>query len=302
LPDLPTAVGTNWLGYAAGVAWALSLIGVPTDGFDVVVDSDVPVGAGLSSSAALECAVGLGLCELSDVRIDRMQIATAAQHAEREVVGAPVGVMDQAISLLGCSRHALFLDCRSLESKQVLFDLDAHEMGLLVIDTRVAHAHATNGYAERRKECEAAAQALGVAALRDVTADDADRLEPVLARRVRHVCTENDRVVHAAERLREGNLTAVGALLSASHESLRHDFEVSVPELDLAVEAAIDAGAVGARMTGGGFGGAAIALVRRQDLASVTAQVADAFVSRGYAAPNLFEAKTADGARRVEAR
>ena len=289
----------GWLAYAAGVAWALrDVVGAP--GLDLVVDSGVPVGAGLSSSAALECAVAIALSELAGVDVDRMALAVAAQRAEHEVVGAPVGVMDQAVSLLAEADTALFLDCRSLTSRLVPFRPYAVELGVLVIDTRVHHEHATGEYAVRRRECEAAASALGLASLRDATAGDVERLPPDLRRRARHVVTENARVEAAVAALTMDDMAALGPLLRQSHQSLRDDYEVSVVELDTAVAAAVDAGALGARMTGGGFGGSAIALVRETDRAAVTDGVLGAFASAGFATPELFAVQPSGGARRVE--
>ncbi|MFL6239456.1 MAG: galactokinase [Actinomycetes bacterium] len=300
LDELADSPPHDWLGYAAGVAWALRERGVDVGGFDVAIDSDVPVGGGLSSSAALECAVGLALCELADARLDPKELALVAQSAEQSIVGAPVGVMDQTIALLGRAGHALFLDCRSLTSRQLPFDLSAADVALLVVDTNVKHTNAGGGYATRRSECERAAAQLGVTALRDATADQADGLEPVLARRVRHVVTENARVLQAAEALSNDDTIGVGPLLSASHASLRDDFEVSIPELDLAVSTALECGAYGARMTGGGFGGCAVALVATADIDDVSDGVRAAFRRAEFAEPTLFVAHTSDGAKRLD--
>src|SRR4051794_15935646 len=295
--DVPVAEG--WMAYAAGVVWALR-DQAGTGGLDLVVDSDVPVGAGLSSSAALECAVALAVVDLAGVHVDRMALAVAAQRAEHEVVGAPVGVMDQAVSLLAEPDGALFLDCRALTARIVPFRPSAAGLVLLVIDTHVHHAHAGGQYAIRRRECEQAAAALGLPSLRDATVQDLERLPSGLRRRARHVVTENARVVDAVATLAADDPVGLGPLLRRSHESLREDFEVSVPELDTAVSAAHDAGAVGARMTGGGFGGSAIALVSDAQRAAVIDGVRQAFASAGFMPPTVFEVQPSSGARRVE--
>src|SRR4051794_38750910 len=241
------------LGYAAGVVWALREVLGAGAGLDIVVDSDVPPGAGLSSSAALECAVALAASSLFDSDVDRMDLALAAQRAEHEVVGAPVGLMDQAVSLLAEPDTAVFLDCRTRATRTVPFRPADSGLHLVVVTTRVHHVHATGGYAERRRECAEAAQQLGLPSLRDATLDDVQRLPDVLRQRARHVVTENQRVEQAVACLDAGDIDALAPLLASSHASLRDDFAVSVAELDTAVEAAMDAGAVGARMTGGGF-------------------------------------------------
>ncbi|MCG2621065.1 galactokinase [Arthrobacter sp. I2-34] len=301
------AVGTGraggWAGYPLGVAWALGRAGVDVPGFDLLVDSTVPVGAGLASSAALECAVAVALAELTGAGLSRQQLAAAGQRAENDVVGAPTGIMDQAASLLGREGAAIFLDCRTGAAEPVPLDLAAADLGCLVIDTKVAHAHAAGGYANRRAACERAASLLGVASLRELAPADLPaarrRLDEAGFRRVRHVVTENDRVRQAVGLLRGPGPLAVGGLLDASHASLRDDFEVSCPELDLAVACARAAGAAGARMTGGGFGGSAIALVPRPLLAAVRQSLAEAFAARGYTAPDTFTVSPSAGARRL---
>ena len=295
----------GWSAYPLGVAWALGrrgadLAAVP--GVDLVIDSDVPVGAGLSSSAAIECAVAVALNEVWNLGLARETLVQAGQHAENVVVGAPTGIMDQSASLLGQQGTAVFLDCRTLETRNVPLDLEPNGLVVLVIDTGVHHSHATGGYRDRRASCEAGAAALGVASLRDVGVEDLPRAEGLLDdltfRRVRHVVTENDRVLQTVATLEREGPRAIGALLDASHVSMRDDFEISVPELDVAVEAAQRSGALGARMTGGGFGGAAIALVPVEHLERVTSAVAAAFAHRGFAAPTTFTVTPSAGARR----
>ncbi|HMA45958.1 MAG TPA: galactokinase, partial [Frankiaceae bacterium] len=260
------------------------------------------LGAGLSSSAALECAAAAALDDLFGLGLSRPALALVAHAAEHDFVGVPVGVMDQMASMLCTAGHALFLDARSYEVEQVPLDLAGAGLALLVIDTRAPHRLVDGAYEDRRRTCEDAARRLGVPALRDV-ADLPGALaalpDPLARRRVRHVVTENARVLDVVERLRAGAPTAVGAVLTASHESLRDDYEVSSPELDLAIDAALAAGALGARMTGGGFGGCAIALVRAPAAEAVRRAVVRAFAAAGYAAPVGFPVTPAPGAHRA---
>lgn len=284
---------TGWTAYVAGVAWALRQDGHDVGGFDAVVDSCVPYGAGLSSSAALECAVAVALAELFDLGLDddagRARLAAACIRAENEIAGAPTGGMDQSASLRCQAGHALHLDCRDGSTRQIPFDLEAHGLALLVIDTRAEHQLADGQYAARRATCEQAARRLGVATLRDVT--DLERALAALAgddvaqRRVRHVVTENARVELVEHLLDADQPEQVGAVLTAGHASLRDDYEVTCAELDVAADTAVLAGALGARMVGGGFGGSAIALVRTEDVARVAEQVAAAFDRSGFRAP-----------------
>jgi galactokinase len=250
-----------WAAYPVGVARVLREHG--TGGASLLIDSDLPQGAGLSSSAALECATALALCDLHGAEIDRPVLARLAQRAENEQVGMPCGLMDQSASLLCTPGHALMLDCRSELSSQVPFDPAASGMTLLVVDTRASHTLVGGDYGRRRAECEEAASLLGVDALRDVK-DLAAALgalrDPVLRRRVQHVVTENHRVEATVGLLRADALPELGAMLNASHLSLRDQFEISWPEADAAVDAALRAGARGGRMVGGGFGGSVIVL------------------------------------------
>jgi len=313
LADLNDAVAagevTGWSAYPLGVAWALGWRGADLatePGVDLVIDSDVPVGAGLSSSAAIESAVAVALNEVWQLGLDRETLAQAGQHAENAVVGAPTGIMDQSASLLGQQGTAVFLDCRSFETRNVPLDLEPNGLVVLVIDTGVHHSHATGGYRDRRASCDAGALALGVMSLRDVIVDDLERanvlLDDVTFRRVRHVVTENARVLATVAVLESEGPRAIGDLLDASHLSMRDDFEISIPELDVAVEAARAGGALGARMTGGGFGGAAIALVPVDELDAVKSAVAKAFERHGFATPTMFTVTPSAGARREDAR
>jgi galactokinase len=300
----PESLG-GWSAYPLGVAWALGEFGADLSavpGVDLFIDSDVPVGAGLSSSAAIESAVALALNDVWRLGLDRRTLARVGQRAENVAVGAPTGIMDQSASLLGRADHAVFLDCRTLESELVPLGLAEAGLAILVIDTGVKHSHATGGYGERRAACERGAAALGVNSLRDATVDDLPRaqqlLDDVTFRRIRHVITENQRVLDTVAVLRAQGASAIGELLDASHRSMRDDFEISVPELDLAVETAVGAGALGARMTGGGFGGAAIALVRVGDLSRVQVAVDNAFGEHAFGQPDTFVVTASDGAAR----
>jgi len=294
----------GWAGYAAGPVWALARDGAPVGGLDLVLTSDVPIGSGLSSSAAVECATLLAARDLYGGPADVARLAAIAQRAEHDVVGVPCGIMDQMAALACRAAHALLLDCRSLEADQVPFTPADAGLALLVVDTRVSHALADGGaYAQRRAACEQAARVLGVAALRDATQADLDaaddRLGEVGYRRARHVVGENARVLAVAALLRQRRPEAIGEALCASHASLRDDYQVSAPELDAAVEAAVAAGALGARMTGAGFGGCALALVPAGAVADVAKAVAATFADRGFREPASFTVQPADGARRI---
>ena len=292
---------SGWHAYVAGVVWALEGAGFAVQGADLVLRSDVPIGAGLSSSAALECATLTALAELNDLVIEPLERAQLARRCENEFVGAPTGLMDQAASTLCVTGHALFFDCRTLDFRQLPVGLTDAGLELLVVDTRTPHALVDSEYATRRESCEEASRLLGVRALRDVADLDAlDRLpDEVMRRRVRHVVTENARVEEAAEVLAEGDLRDLAPLLDASHASMRDDFEITVPTVDLAVETARTAGALGARMTGGGFGGCIIALVPAGRTADVGEAVARAFADAGHRPPAHFVARPSAGAGRV---
>jgi galactokinase len=305
LDELSPETVQGWAAYPLGVAWALGqdgadLAAVP--GFDLFLDSNVPVGAGLSSSAAIECAVAVALNDVWRLELDRRALVGVGHRAENDFVGAPTGILDQSASLLGRADSAIFLDCRSFDTEVIALGLDAAGLEVLVIDTGVTHEHANGGYADRRASCEAGAKTLGVGSLRELTVDELSRARETLDgetfRRVRHVVTENARVLDTVRLLREQGPTAIGDLLDASHRSLRDDFEVSVPELDLAVETAQNYGAIGARMTGGGFGGSAIALVPTHLVSQVQVALDGAFAEHGYAHPDMFTVVADDGAHR----
>jgi galactokinase len=299
----PAAI-SGWAAYPAAMAWVLQQAGHRLGGADLVIDSSVPVGAGLSSSAALECAVGQALAALHDLSLTPIELARLAQRAENQFVHVPCGIMDQLAATCGRAGHVLFIDTRSLAVRPSPFDLAAAGLTLVIADTHTRHQLANSAYADRRAACERAAAALGVAALRDVTLAEVEAgvasLPEPLCRRARHIVTENSRVLRVVELLAANRLTEIGPLLTASHVSLRDDFEVSCAELDVGVAAALAAGALGARMTGGGFGGSLIALVAERQCGAVEQAIVDAFAGAGFARPSFSRATAADGARRLE--
>jgi galactokinase len=291
----------GWAAYPAGVAWALRQAGYLGNGADLAIDADLPAGAGLSSSAALECATALALTELHQVPVPRPELAALARRAENDFTGVPSGIMDQIAALLSQAGHALLLDCRTGTGTPVPLDPAAAGLALLVIDTRARHALGDGRYAERRRACEQAAAALGVRSLRDVT--DAGQLtalsDPSLRRLAGHVLAEQRRVLRAAGLLRAGDQASLGPLLTASHHSLRDRFQFSWPQADEAVEAAVEAGAAGARMTGGGFGGSVIALIPMDRATQVRENVTDRFARHHWPAPHFLDAAPSAAARRL---
>ena len=292
----------GWAAYPAGVAWALRQAGHLAGGADVAIDADLPAGAGLSSSAALECSVALALTELYQVPVPPRELAALARRAENDFAGMPCGIMDQTAAFLGQAGHALLLDCRTGAEAPIPLDPAAAGLTLLVIDTRARHALTDGRYATLRRACEEAASRLGVRALRDVTGDPgalARLTDPSLRRLAGHVVAENGRVLRAVDLLHAGDQAAMGELLTASHRSLRDEFRMSWPQADEAVEAAIDVGAAGARMTGGGFGGSVVALVPAERAAQVRAAVTRRFTQHDWPAPHYLEAVPSDGARRI---
>jgi galactokinase len=305
LDELTPGHPDGWAGYPAGVV--LGLRDRLAGGVSVLVDTDVPVGAGLSSSAALTCSVALALSDLVAPDLRPQDLVELARRAENDFVGAPTGILDQSASVLCTAGHALFLDTRDLTSEQVPLDLAAAGLALLVVDSGVAHDHAEGGYGDRRRECEEAAGRLGVDLLREV--DDVAALAvladgtpegDVLLRRARHIVTEDARVLEVVAALRgHADPRTVGPILSAGHASLRDDFEISIPLLDACVEAAVEAGAHGARMVGGGFGGSAIALVDADAVDDITAAVTRRFAAEGRAAPRTFVTVPSSGAHRL---
>ena len=297
----------GWPAYVAGVLWALRpfISGAHTQGMDILIDGQVPLGAGLSSSAALECSAAEAIDALLTLGTAPLDRVRAAITAETDFAGASTGGLDQSASVLSRAGHALYLDCRDFSTRPVPWDLAGQGLALLITDTRAEHSHVDGEYTARRADSERAAEALGVATLRDVDASRLEELLPriedeVVRRRAHHVVTEIQRVrdfdaLLAAGTVRE-HVTELGALLNASHDSLRDDYEVTVEQLDVAVDAARAAGAHGARMTGGGFGGSIIALVETDAADDVAAAIAEAFARRGFTAPEFFLALPSEGA------
>ncbi|MGW2746140.1 galactokinase [Streptomyces sp. NPDC001450] len=306
LDSLAPQSDENWTAYPAGVVWALREAGHPVTGADVHLSSTVPTGAGLSSSASLEVVIALALSDLFGLGLQRWQLARLCQRAENVYVGAPTGIMDQTASACCEEGHALFLDTRDLSQQQIPFDLAAEGLRLLVVDTQVKHAHSGGEYGKRRAGCEKGAALLGVDALRDIAYADLDAAlarigdEEEVVRLVRHVVTEDQRVERVVSLLRAGETRAIGPVLTEGHASLRDDFRISCPELDLVVDTALANGALGARMTGGGFGGSAIVLAEATDVDTLTKAVEEAFAVAGFMSPRVFEAVPSAGARRVD--
>ena len=297
ISELKPQTGPVWSRYILGVLWALGI----KVGVEILVDSEVPSGAGLSSSAALECSVAIALNHHLELGRSLTELARITQRAENEYVGVPCGIMDQSISLMGRAGHALLLDCRDLSTRQIKVDFESHDLKLLIVDTRAHHALVDGGYAERRAQCESVAKALGVRAMRDLSLGELEaartRLPDVNYKRARHAVTEISRVLEAVKVLEADDFSNFGDLLTKSHQSLRDDYNVSCPELDLAVDTALSLGALGARMVGGGFGGSAIALIRSDDAAKVALGIEQAFEKRGFSSPRFFDSLPGDGAR-----
>ena len=288
----------GWAAYVIGTAWALREWGFTVPGCDIRISSTLPAGAGLSSSAAVECAVALALLDATGQNLDARDVARVAKKAENEFVGAPTGSMDQVASMLSERDSLLFFDTGLDTTRNVPFPLVETGFHLLVIDTHVHHQLVTDEYGDRRRDLERATELLGVNSLREVTevavvealADD------VLRRRARHVVTENARVLHTIALLEQRDLAAIGPILNAGHASLRDDLEVSCPELDLTVDVAVAAGAAGARQVGGGFGGSAIALVPADKLDAVRDGVTAAYAQQGWKLPDFYDVSPAQGA------
>lgn len=286
----------SWGDYPRGVLWSLSEAGYRIDGLTAAVAGDVPQGAGLSSSAAIETSTALGIDAAFGLGISRPELALVCQRAENAYVGVNSGIMDQYASLLCQEGAALFIDCRSLEATPVPLDLQKAGLSLVICDTRVERTLGATGYNERRAMCELAAEEIGVTQLRDATIADLDRLHGVIQRRARHVVTENIRVQEAVEALRQDDFPRFGRLMYASHVSLHEDYEVSVPQLDVFVEAAMEAGALGARLTGAGFGGCAIALVAADAVDFLEARVLADYRTRGFVDPVFYTFLPSSGA------
>jgi galactokinase len=286
----------DWEKYVLGVIWSLGI----TEGVDILVDGHVPSGAGLSSSAALECSVAVGLSLLFDLQMNLEELARATQKAENAYVGVPCGIMDQSVSLMAREGSALLLDCRDLSTESVPFDVASAGLELLIIDTQAHHALVDGGYAERRASCDSVASKFSIPSMRHLTREVLEarksEITPVEYQRARHAVTEIARVQSAVVALRANDFTTLGQLINDSHTSLRDDYTVSCPELDLAVDASLAAGALGARMVGGGFGGSAIALINADSIESVKEAVRKAYADRGFKAPRFFTSLPSAGA------
>lgn len=293
------------LGYAEAAMWSAREQGVTLSGANLVIESTIPIGTGLSSSAAFICAAIMATADLADTSLSPREIAICAQRAETEGVGVPIGAMDPMASMCSIEGHALLLDCRSMELEQIPFAASTRDgdSALAIIDTRTHHRHAGGEYIDRRETCRRAAAALGVESLRNASLDTLDQngddLNPVDLRRARHVVTENLRVIEAVTSMRDGNDARLGELMTASHQSLANDFEVSTSELDLAVSAAISAGALGARLTGGGFGGCVLAIAPARQIPDIESEVRNAFARNGFAEPDFLPGVSSSGAARV---
>jgi galactokinase len=292
----------EWTRYVLGTLWLLTDRGVDVPPMEITVDSDVPTGAGLSSSAALVCSVVRAVDDHLGLGLDDDAVFALTRDVENDAVGAPTGGMDQLVSLRGEAGHVLLCDMRSHDTRPVPLDLAGHGLSVLVADTRAPHKHSDGEYGARRRGCEEAARILDVPALRDVSGEDlADALgrldDDELRRYVRHVVTEDERVLAVARLLDEGRLPDIGEALTASHRSMRDDFRITVPEVDTAVDALLSAGALGARMTGGGFGGCVIGLLPEGDVEAAGDAVRRAFADAGFGEPSLFTASAEAGAR-----
>ena len=295
---------SGWAAYVAGVLWALREAGHPVPGMDVHVDGTVPLGAGLSSSAALECSVAVAVADLlglEDTERVRRDLVAACVRAETEVAGAPTGGMDQTVAMLAEPGSALLIDFQDHSTRPVPLRLEEAGLALLVTDTRVSHALVDGGYADRRRDCERAAEELGLESLRQADLATLDRIgDERVRRRATHVVTEIERVSATVDALGAGDWQEVARQFLASHVSMRDDFEISCDELDTVVQTAVEAGALGSRMTGGGFGGSAISLVPEERLEAVMRAVDAAFVAAGYRAPAHLRAQPSAAAGLVE--
>ena len=295
--DIAPKSGEAWTRYPIGVLWSL---GIDT-GIDILVDGQVPLGAGLSSSAALECAVATAINELFDLGLTLPELARAAQRAENIYVGMPCGIMDQSVSLMATQGNALLLDTRDLSIEQIPFNIAPLGLELLVIDTQVHHALVDGGYAERRASCEKAVADLGITSLRDISISEfvarKSELDEKTYLRAFHGVTEMQRVLDAVALLKAGDFLGFGEIVTAAHISLRDNYTVSCPELNLAVDTAIKFGALGSRMIGGGFGGSAIALIKAKDSELIKSEIKSAFMAARFKSPRFFSALPSAGAR-----
>jgi galactokinase len=292
----------EWERYALGVLWALGV----KEGVDVLIDGHVPLGAGLSSSAALECSVATAMNHLFDLGFNLEELARLTQKAENQYVGVPCGIMDQSVSLMATQGSALLLDCRDLSTKNIPFDVASSGLELLIIDTQAHHALTDGGYAQRRASCESVVAKLGIKSLRELTMGQLENSRDLLTEtefvRARHAVTEMKRVLDCVQALSDSNFARVGELINQSHVSLRDDYTVSCPELDTAVDAALAAGALGARMVGGGFGGSAIALIQASKTTETIKTIEKAFSNKSFKPPRFFTSLPSQGAELISRR
>jgi len=292
---------STWAKYPLAV---IQLLEIGDQGLDIAISSEVPIGAGLSSSAALECSVASAVNELLGLGKGNKELAFLCQKAENTVIGAPTGNMDQLASLFAEIDKAVFIDCQTNDLQLVELGFDQAGLELMVIDTRTSHDLADGDYGNRRNECFSAAQHLGVSSLRQMSIKDLDGIDYLLSeiefKRVRHVVYENARVLEAVQAVNEKDFQTLGRLMVLSHKSMRDDFEISTPELDEAVEVAMNSSALGARMTGGGFGGSAIALVKTENKESLTDAIYKAFEAKGFKNPNIFNVIASAGAHQLQ--
>jgi galactokinase len=296
IADVKPGLKGEWERYALGVLWSMGV----TSGVDIMIDGHVPLGAGLSSSAALECSVATAMNHSFDMGFSLEELARLTQRAENQYVGVPCGIMDQSVSLMATQGFALLLDCRDLSTRNIPFDVAAHGLELLIIDTQAHHALTDGGYAERRASCESVATKLAVKSMRELSMAQLNAAQDQITKteyiRARHAVGEMMRVQECVEALSIGDFVQVGELINQSHVSLRDDYTVSCPELDTAVEASLAAGAMGSRMVGGGFGGSAIALIEASKTAQTIRAVESAFVAKKFKAPRFFTSLPSQGA------
>ena len=289
--------GSAWSRYIYGVIWAMEI----ETGLDIYIDGKVPLGAGLSSSAALECSLATALNHLFHLEKTLPELARLTQRAENDYVGVPCGIMDQSISLMARAGYGLLLDCQDLSTRHIKIDFASSSLRLLIIDTQAHHALTDGGYAKRRESCEEVVKIFSIPSLRQLSMESLlahkTKLSDIQFKRARHGVSEMLRVLDAVKALEAEDFEALGQLLNQSHNSLRDDYEVSCPELDLAVETALRSGALGARMVGGGFGGSAIALIKESDAGTISSTIERAFAKSGFKAPRFFDSLPSDGAK-----
>ena len=289
--------GSTWSRYIYGVIWAMEI----DSGLDIYIDGKVPLGAGLSSSAALECSLATALNHIFHLEKTLPELARLTQRAENDYVGVPCGIMDQSISLMARAGYGLLLDCQDLSTRHIKIDFASKSLRLLIIDTQAHHALTDGGYAKRRESCEEVAKIFSIPSLRQLSMESLlahkAKLSELQFKRARHGVSEMLRVLDAVKALEAEDFEALGQLLNQSHNSLRDDYEVSCPELDLAVDTALSSGALGARMVGGGFGGSAIALIKESDAGTISSTIERAFAKNGFKAPRFFDSLPSDGAK-----